>query len=245
MNTKRTPSSVVAINGVDAETYLAQVGFFAPFQDLDAKYNLLFFNLAATAIQHFLPVGFYYAIQAFVYHNDTTTYSFANGTTIPIQNHVLPKGVIDYESGSTLFSKHILSPKITQASSSVAPTSSTGANSSSTNLPGYPPPFVSQVQNDVSGYFLNGTGLSDVAILNIRSFEVATQPEAEFFQDNIREFLATCRVHRKTRLLIDVRGNGGGDLTLPIDIFRQLFLSKIPCSAIRWRLFDAANILGT
>lgn len=237
-------SANVAINGVDIETYLAEAGFYAPFQDLDARYNSLLYSPSTTAANHDLPIGFYYTTTLAFYHNDTTIYSFSHGSSRTVQNFVVPKVDIDFDSGSALFSQHLLPPSKAQAASA-SQAASPSESAAPTAIPGYPSSFVSQVQNIVSGYFLNGTGNDNVAVLSITSFDVTTEPEAASFQDTVREFITACKSLHKTRLIIDVRGNGGGDLILPIDTFKQLFPSKTPYSGIRWPLTDAANTLGT
>ena len=243
LQTNITISPVTEINGIDVENYLAQLRFYAPFQDFDAQYNSLLYNPSATAVQQFRPVGLFYVTTDSFYNNDTTTYTFANGTTRTSRNIAIPNTALDFDSGAELYSKYIAPSSASQAASSGSSTTPS-QTAAPTNLPGYPKPFVTQVQNFVSGYFLDETGQTDVAVLNIRSFDVATEPEAASFQNTIREFIASCKDNGKTRLLIDVRGNGGGDLILTVDTFKQLFPSLTPYTGMRWPLTDIANLLG-
>jgi C-terminal processing protease CtpA/Prc len=75
--------------------------------------------------------------------------------------------------------------------------------------------------NQVAGYFLNGTGLDDVAVLRITSFanETADQATAPLtFVNTTLDFFAAAAAANKTKLILDVLGNGGGNTILPNDV---------------------------
>ncbi|KAF1940836.1 hypothetical protein EJ02DRAFT_405652 [Clathrospora elynae] len=102
----------------------------------------------------------------------------------------------------------------------------------------------------VAGYFLNGDGYEDVAVLKIISFSNPTPEytdETEFnneFQATIQSFLSKCISENKQKLIIDLRENGGGNTNLLLDAFMQLFPDMEPFSAQRYRATDAFDKIG-
>ena len=251
-NSTFTPSAIASINGQDVNQYMAQLMLKAGFQDLDAQYNSMFYNPATNANN----LGGAFALSpVFSLHNDTTSYKFENGTSVLFNATALIPLTVDLPaSGQAIFEQNLLSLDTNSSSpSSVTPTSSpsmspslptaTGSANSSTVGPGYPLPIVKHSANIVSGYFLNGSDNSDVAVLNVASFE-AESPAAAEFQNDVSTFLVKCRSAGKTRLIIDVRGNPGGTAYLGFDLFKQLFPTAIPYSGVRIRGSDAANAMG-
>ncbi|KAF1849948.1 uncharacterized protein K460DRAFT_300496 [Cucurbitaria berberidis CBS 394.84] len=102
----------------------------------------------------------------------------------------------------------------------------------------------------VAGYFLNGNGYGDVAVLKIISFsnpEPKSIDENAFnneFQSTIQAFLRRCISEKKQKLIIDLRENGGGNTNLLLDAFMQLFPDMEPFSAQRYRATDAWVKIG-
>ncbi|KAL0929818.1 peptidase s41 family protein [Colletotrichum truncatum] len=102
----------------------------------------------------------------------------------------------------------------------------------------------------VAGYFLTGSGFSDVAVLKIISFSNPDETkftETDFnndFQATIESFLQKCISENKQKLIIDLRENGGGNANLLIDAFMQLFPDMDPFSAQRYRTTEAFTKIG-
>ena len=94
--------------------------------------------------------------------------------------------------------------------------------------PGYPYPVVKHSANLVAGYFLNGTGNDNVAVLSIPSYNAALPGQELEFQDVVQSFLAAAQRAGRTKLIIDLQANGGGIVDLGLDTFAQLFPSKRP-----------------
>lgn len=70
---------------------------------------------------------------------------------------------------------------------------------------------------------MNVTGYEDTAILRIGTFSNETAAQADFdtedsFVNTTRDFFAAVRADKKTKLIIDVSGNGGGNTILPNDV---------------------------
>jgi len=113
---------------------------------------------------------------------------------------------------------------------------------------GYPDAVAESSSGVVSGYFLTGRGYEDVAVLKIISFSNPEERgEAAFnneFQATIASFLTQCRSQQKTKLIIDLRENGGGNTNLLLDAFMQLFPELDPFSGQRYRASDAWVKMG-
>ena len=132
---------------------------------------------------------------------------------------------------------HFCNPDLAAASTTTS-TSTTAAPTSTTStlavpaptIEGYPFPVARDSgSNTTSGYFLNGTGYDDVAVLAVSSF--APNDDEDFvayltnFQDTIASFLKQSKDAGKKRLVIDVSANGGGFVVAGYELFAQVSLS--------------------
>jgi hypothetical protein len=104
-----TPSAIVSINGQIPEDYLldAAQDTDTQYADPDAIFNRVFSTI-------FSGGDFVSAIHNFGFTQDQTTFVFANGSTISIDNKASSYYFADVDSGSALFSKADL-PKPTTA----------------------------------------------------------------------------------------------------------------------------------
>jgi len=201
-----------------------------PIQDPDAAWNYLFSETAQLGV--YGDGGF--ANPTF-YPGPETVMGFANGSF-----NQIPTGpkcanfdgvtgrVSAYEKfcGRTTF-QNPAPPNITQRPSPV--------------VPFYPWPVLKNSANRVAGYCLIDTGCNDVAILSILNFD--TQDNAAEFQQNVRDFIGACQSNNKTKLVIDLMGDGGGLVDLGIDTFTQLF-QYLPHVQGNMRTSDVLNYLG-
>ena len=101
--------------------------------------------------------------------------------------------------------------------------------------PGYPAPILITSDGIVSGYYLNGTGFEDVAVISLLAFESESIVE---FQTVAQDFFAAAKRDGKTKLVIDLSANGGGYILQGYDLFRQLFPSIVQDGYSRWRESD-------
>jgi C-terminal processing protease CtpA/Prc len=102
-------------------------------------------------------------------------------------------------------------------------------------VPEYPTPVVITNDSIVSGYYLDGAGYEDVAVLSLLAFEA--EPYVEFQQAQ-QIFFANAVRDGKTNLVIDLSANGGGYILQGYDSFRQLFPNIIQDGYTRWRESD-------
>lgn len=102
--------------------------------------------------------------------------------------------------------------------------------------PGYPPPIESTGDSIVSGYYLDGEGFEDVAVISVLAFESDSPVE---FQTVAQKIFADAVRDGKTKLVIDLSSNGGGYILQGYDLFRQLFPDIIQDGFSRLRESDS------
>lgn len=227
-----TASSITLINGIDAATYLGDTINQAGWnQDVDSAYNSMFFELSAPAAG--LGVGYFQGGGRirYIYHGDSTNITFANGTEITLENYARIKvpltGITD---GESMYETFCNPNGYESGSTTAAPTNSTSAAAAS--IPGYPTPVI--ITNDavVAGFYLDGEGYEDIAVIVLLAFESESPAE---FQAVASQFFADAVAAGKTKLVIDFQGNGGGYILQGYDFFRQLFPSVQEDGFSRWK----------
>lgn len=109
---------------------------------------------------------------------------------------------------------------------------------------GYPASVIRQKQNLNGGYFLGEPGLEDVAVLTVSSFYPQGEKNEQDFQKINSDFIAAALAANKTKLIIDVSANGGGNPFQSFDLFKQLFPSIHPYGASRMRAHESIDWLG-
>ncbi|KAK6339615.1 hypothetical protein TWF718_009011 [Orbilia javanica] len=107
-------------------------------------------------------------------------------------------------------------------------------------------PYVQDLNGIIGGYFLNDT--LDTAVLDISSFSAADDDaefEIEGFQAALTTFFAEASRRGSKKLVIDVRGNGGGLIALGFELYKQLFPAAAARSYYRIRTHEGAQIFAT
>ncbi|KAL1962724.1 hypothetical protein VTN77DRAFT_9268 [Rasamsonia byssochlamydoides] len=212
-----TPSPVTSINGQDAVAFLNDWAQLGVLQDPDAGYNSLFFSKPFAATSSAWQ-GYFAGSERFgyIWPGNQTEIGFQNGTTrtYPTIARVIGgfNGITD---GESMYQRFCTGATRTTNKPAVA-----SASATSTPVPGYPAPVVVSSDHVISGYFLNSTRNSDVAVLSLLNFDADTPAE---FQDVLQTFLADAKAAGKTKLVIDLSANGGGYILLAYETFRQLF----------------------
>ncbi|KAI1845026.1 hypothetical protein JX266_008819 [Neoarthrinium moseri] len=253
-----TASVVKLINGVDAATFLGDWIFkMSSNQEPDSAYNSLFFSKAynQSGNQGYFKSG---GRPRYVYPDAETTLTFENGTEVTLPNIARLKGdwrgVTDGAAFLSRFARNAVPSTTASASSlpsqtatstieSLTTTASPSIAAASTSVPGYPAPYIISSDRIVSGYFLEGEGFEDVAVLAMTSFSPSNPPE---FQQVVQDFFEAAVAAGKKKIVLDVQTNGGGYIFQGYDTFRQLFPDIVQNGTGRWRNsagFDAvANV---
>ncbi|KAK4890915.1 hypothetical protein LTR27_010488 [Elasticomyces elasticus] len=241
-----TPSAITLINGVDSETWLNEFAALNPYgHDPDANYNNIFANIPRAA-SYQGGRGSYH--DGTLHQGNDTVLTFANGTTRHVRTYARTTcGLSGVTDGSSFFRKctsrkhstinhtESASPVTTQNAYTPVPT----ADSSLRRPPKYPQPFVITSDMTMAGYFpLNQP---DVVVVACPSLS----PDDNYkFQSAFRSILATAKSAGKTKLILDLRGNGGGYVGDGYDMFKQLFPSETPYGATNLAAFPLVNVLG-
>ncbi|KIV85917.1 hypothetical protein PV11_01568 [Exophiala sideris] len=245
-----TPSPVTSIDGWDVVSFLSVQSLIGLSQDPDALWNQNFFQLGNQNANSFgIPV---------YYPGPTTNLTFANGTTQQFGNSAVVNlpldGINTGDDAYAIFCSGALESSASSttsagaAASTTAPATTTQAAPSSPTVSFFPYPVIKHSLNSVAGYYLNETGLTDVAILQIQGFEAQGNTDdltyAQEFQAVVQKFLDAAVKSGKSKLIIDLQGNGGGDIDLGTDLFAQLFPSIPPNSKSNMRDHLGFWILG-
>jgi Peptidase family S41 len=253
------PSAVVAINEEPVETYLDKWMRTGWHQDLDALYNALFWSAAQNTFNRpeayingaFAGSGF----AQFFYAGPSTVIQYANGVNTTYQNFAkVNVDLAGVEDGESFYQKFCAGEERQSSASASATTITRPANpsstasqapSASTALPGNPQPVVLHPHNFIAGYYLNGPGYDQIAVLAIYNFVLgSTNADQIAIQHTAQDFFRLAKAAGKTKLILDVRGNPGGTILQAFGLFKQLFPHLHPWGATRFRAFDTFNVVG-
>ncbi|KAL5120116.1 hypothetical protein ACEQ8H_001941 [Pleosporales sp. CAS-2024a] len=263
----KSVSEIQQINGLDPYDFMKST-WFSQYIDSDGRMNNMFSTSDTLS-----PGAFAFQDK---YDGNTTTIKWANGTTASFTNSASSKysftGVKDGPSFFTKFCTGAISGGTN--SSSIGEGKDSKDRDTAPVPPGirgpvrtiprgtyhdrnkrqtlpkttFPQAVAEADSGVVAGYFLNGKGYDDVAVLKIISFtNPSTTGEYKFnndFQATVKSFLAQCQTKNKTSLIIDLRENGGGNTNLLLDTFMQLFPQLDPFSGQRYRASDAWMKIG-
>lgn len=229
-------SVVSLINGIDATTYLEDRIYQGSWnQDADSAYNSMFWEIAGYA--NALGNGFFQGGGRirYIYQGDATNITFANGTEITLENYAHIKepftGVTD---GETMY--EVFCNPNGYSGSAVDATATAADNSTSVTMPGYPSPVIITDDAIVAGYYLDGEGYEDVAVIVLLEFENESPAE---FQAVCSNFFADAVAAGKTKLVVDFQSNTGGYILQGYDFFRQLFPHIVQDGFSRWKDSDS------
>jgi hypothetical protein len=226
ISSPKTASIVKEINGMDADTYVQDFAYTASFnQDADAAYNTMFYKKAFEAGGIGNGYFFINGRVRYIYPGANTTFTFSNGTTITLDNVAHVKGnFAGVTDGPSFYQQFCTGP---QKSNALASTSTPKSIAR-----GYPPPVIITNDTIVSGYYLDGEGFGDVAVLSMLAFESESPVE---FQAVVQDFIADALDAGKTKIIIDLSANGGGYILQGYDTFRQFFPQIIQEDYTRFR----------
>jgi hypothetical protein len=194
--------------------------------------------------------------------------TFANGTEKQYENVANVPSILDWSDvrdGPSFFEEFCSGPEkilppetpsAANASSSATPSLKPSPIASATPKPspsllGYPEPIFIEPSKQVSGYYLDDSNYKDVAVLALPGFAPASNdpesldPTTDGFiiaQTLVQNFLIGAVRQKKERLIIDLRGNGGGTIDFGFELFKQLFPTVEPYGAARYRAHEAFHL---
>ncbi|KAK1992372.1 peptidase S41 family protein [Colletotrichum falcatum] len=245
---------IKSIDGVPITEWLEAQSFRVASQDPDSKYNALFRTNPATKV---FGGGNNFAVRYAGEAPDTQVIKFTNGTEYTDKLvAAIPADLVPFiGSPESIHSAVELPPTATPTSPSAALSTSLPPTSTAmptrTQVPGYPLPIAKHESDWISGYFLDGDGYKDTAVLSVLSFAPSdiNNANATFELTEAKrvvdDFLKESKKAGKTKLIIDVQANGGGFIHAGFQLYDQLF----PKGADLWdgsrlRAHEALNAIG-
>ncbi|KAJ4150104.1 hypothetical protein LMH87_010870 [Akanthomyces muscarius] len=237
-----TVSPVSTINGQDAAQYLQkEVASSRRSQDPDARYNQLFTSIAILSSGAPREAGGAVTNNYDVYPGeDKLEVQFKNGTSFTVETVAQISKLFNATSGEELFHSFCgpVTPSKTNGTEPAAPTKPPSPSGPT----GYPDPHLRDDYNQLNGYYFD----NDSAAIFIPSFDSDGLPDnsSQLFANTTIQFLRQAVADGRTKLVIDVSGNGGGTITRAFDLFKIFFPSEFPYSATRFRRTGASKKLA-
>ncbi|KAK3615140.1 hypothetical protein LTR56_026778 [Elasticomyces elasticus] len=265
-------SRVTHVNGLDVETWASEfvtVVLLSQFlfreavltsmlqnpygHDPDANYNNLFVNVPNLAgdngsLANVNKGAFQFAG---VYQGSDTVLTFADGTMQHVDTFAWSgchlSAVTDAASFVQLCASSSSQDKTSEDDDdapTTMPNSYTPIPTTNTELARfqyYPQPFVMTSSKALAGYFPSNQ--PDAVVLACSSFTSDNEDVIEY-ENVFRSILATAASAGRTKLIIDLRGNVGGDAAALLDMFKQLFPSQEPYWATNMASFGLMNAIG-
>ncbi|CAG8028294.1 unnamed protein product [Penicillium salamii] len=174
------------------------------------------------------------------------TVGFANGSTLVVETTVTISR-FPFENGTSLWESLCL-PQETSGETSEDESNETP----SPNLPapdGYPEPVIRENANRILGVLPDSKGLEDTAVLAVPTFDdavndVAVTNGTAVFARIARDFIYNATSAGRTKMIIDLSGNGGGVITAGLNLFRLFFPNEDIYTAARWRAHESVDLAG-
>ncbi|KAJ4294498.1 hypothetical protein N0V90_008189 [Kalmusia sp. IMI 367209] len=249
-------SDITKINGEDAFPYLENLAQWEQYRDTDGRLNSLW------AKGDTLSPGAFMVQSRF--DGAETNITFANGTEIVFENSAWTNedftGVKDGKSfwdtfcQGDIFGGHagdndqgIWKPTYGQPREAAVIPKNTyhKRHNKRAIVPArFPEAVVEAVSGAVAGYFLNGEGYDDIAVLKIITFDPKNDEYGFEFQAVVSEFFKACIDQGKSQLIIDLRENLGGSVQLFLDVFMQMFPHRTPWQGSRYRANPHFKLIG-
>lgn len=246
-------SAIVSINSQPIQDFLKeQASLLGSYQDPDANYNACFLNLPSLQTPGEFPIHDNLFETIRVYPGSMTSIGFDNKTV----QHVRTKAIIrdpgmfkDLKNGSSLADQLKIiandsTPKLMLETMSAILGRQEPEEHMQDRWSGYLKALVSHSQGVVAGYFIETIEDYEVAaVLSIPSFYPSEETVYEF-ESVVEQLLKAATQAGKTRLIVDLRGNGGDNALLGYSVFHQLFPTTTPFGGVSARSHPLLNFMG-
>ena len=251
------PSPITQIDGQDVQQFLQAEAELTAYHDPDTRYNALFFLSSQESYGLFTNPRFY--------PGPTTNVTYENGTTNEYINAAV---VLQPDTWSSISSPEdfydiYITPQTTSSSGVKAKKRDPNSlpfhleNPRDHELQGYntiqhgsaplnyPDPVIAHSAEEVplAGYFAN-TGAGEIGVFVVGTFNTEDVAGAQEFQQVTQDFIAEAQSRGVSRIIIDVRQNGGGKVISGYDMYKQFFPSQEPQTQSRWRGHPASEVYG-
>ncbi|KAK1774683.1 hypothetical protein QBC45DRAFT_32364 [Copromyces sp. CBS 386.78] len=251
-------SHLAEINGVDATYFLqAYLGVKFEYHDPDARYNHLF-PFPGNQFTGFFTGGGWTSYQGLWPGADRYDLKFSNGSTLTVTTTAMwpgTNGPMNYTDGEGLWKAACLpgyEPSLMSFYHLNVPPPPPRLHVNGGGEEGQPPPpskegiypdpIVRTRRDSIRGYYLD-TPQNDTAVLQIPTFQHTGGVD---FSQTALDFLtlAASQRHGKTKLIIDLSGNTGGDVIPGFNVFKMLFPDLPIRTATRFRATEIVKLMG-
>ncbi|POS79172.1 peptidase S41 family protein [Diaporthe helianthi] len=237
-STNGMPPAIVKINGQDAAQVIEEQGKMINFQDPDSQWNSQFQSYAVPTARTTLASSIFFL-------GDSVTLEYDNGQKVTQESYAVIRGAADFTGVNT---GEDFYQKFCNPANTPPPTAGAGGGGSPAQpppppqptsppgtmqppepaIPGFPMPAIRDSgANITAGYFLQGEGYEDTAVLSVLGFAPLADFDLLEYAANLQKmtesFLAMCKQAGKQKLIIDVTGNGGGLVVAGFELYAQLF----------------------
>ncbi|KAF4973486.1 hypothetical protein FSARC_220 [Fusarium sarcochroum] len=248
---RKKVSSITKINGKDAEDFLNEFAALLNSQDPDAGWNRLFYSFAVAASADSLSApGRLTSNSDIWWGTDALEFEFRNGSTLEVpftaQIRIAPYKSGFASSGEELFEMFCLP----QVESSQQKGSEGGGNSSEPSVPSpakqgpasYPKPTLRDPYNQILGFELD----NDTMVMHIPTFAQVkgVANSSVLFADTASDIVNYATKTGRSKFIIDISANGGGNIERAFDLFKLFFPDELPYSETRFRRSDAIESLA-
>ncbi|KAK4196429.1 hypothetical protein QBC40DRAFT_234455 [Triangularia verruculosa] len=223
------PSPITAVNGVAVLNFFLGLSLQSSgSHDPDARFNTLFPTLSKDAnLNHAEPSDIYT-----LGFEDTTIVEFQNGTILKFDNTAYVRANFStVSSGTDLYNIY------GQGNGTTPSTFATGLyhwadKNWTASHDGFPAPFKATPSESMRTFLLPEAAFEDTAVLAINSFVEAENPNSEtgstmYFRRQVnnitQDFIAAARASNRTKLILDLQGNGGGFTDYLTIVYLHLF----------------------
>ncbi|WYZ39863.1 hypothetical protein EsH8_IV_000204 [Colletotrichum jinshuiense] len=218
-------------------------------QDPDAAYNEQLYSAALENMLETASAGRYLHTTL----PDESVIEFSNGTEVTIVNTArIAANFSGIDSGDAVHKRFEVPGEDGEPEVSF----NTTRREFEPELKGYPEPFVIHEDKYISGYLFNDSTLEDTAVLAVNIFTSLNQTGktiSEILEDPLEfirvtsEFVEASRRQSKSKLIIDLQGNGGGLVANAMSLYATLFpeAGKEAHMNLRLRAHAALNWVGS
>ncbi|EME81794.1 uncharacterized protein MYCFIDRAFT_188727 [Pseudocercospora fijiensis CIRAD86] len=168
---------------------------------------------------------------------------FANGSYTTVDTYAewpAANGPMIYEHASDLFTAACLPNAASPLG--MERTANDAVNDAASAAKTYPEPDMEHSDTPVKLYYLPSARFPDVAVLQVPSFRV-DRGDSNYVAA-IEQMLQNALTHGKTKLIIDLSDNNGGEVDVGLNLFRLLFPDQDVYLATRFRAHDLVDIMG-
>ncbi|KAJ4015539.1 hypothetical protein NW752_007000 [Fusarium irregulare] len=247
LNSGQNTSSVSKINGEDAEDFLDRFAAQLENQDPDANWNRLFNSLAVAASGDPLSGS-----GRLTFHGDlwwgaeSLDIEFRNGSRQEIPFGAQIK-IAAYKSGfassgDELFEMFCL-PEVGSTTGGGNGSSAPDPTEPSKQGPnGYPEPTFRDSYNQILGFELD----NDTMVMYIPTFADVrgVANSSMLFADTAGDIVNSATKTGRSKIIIDISANGGGNIVRGFDLFKLFFPDGFPYSETRFRRSEASESLA-